>query len=121
MQGDIGDGEDVLVRVHSECLTGDILGSARCDCGEQLDQAMRLIEKAGRGVVVYLRGHEGRGIGLDQDGTRLRLRPPWQPTGRIHQSRGRQLHPKLMQLQSQILRNFGSSNSDSEQELQIVI
>jgi 3,4-dihydroxy 2-butanone 4-phosphate synthase / GTP cyclohydrolase II len=66
MQGDIGDGEDVLVRVHSECLTGDILGSARCDCGEQLDLALRLIEKAGRGVVVYLRGHEGRGIGLGQ-------------------------------------------------------
>ena len=66
MQGDIGDGEDVLVRVHSECLTGDILGSARCDCGEQLDLAMRLIEKAGRGVLVYLRGHEGRGIGLGQ-------------------------------------------------------
>lgn len=66
VQGDIGDGEDVLVRVHSECLTGDILGSARCDCGEQLDLAMRLIEKAGRGVLVYLRGHEGRGIGLGQ-------------------------------------------------------
>lgn len=63
-QGDIGDGQDVLVRVHSECLTGDIFGSARCDCGNQLDLAMRLIEEAGRGVVVYLRGHEGRGIGL---------------------------------------------------------
>lgn len=64
LQGDIGDGQDVLVRVHSECLTGDILGSARCDCGNQLDLAMQLIEKAGRGVLVYLRGHEGRGIGL---------------------------------------------------------
>ena len=63
-QGDIGDGQDVLVRVHSECLTGDILGSARCDCGSQLDLAMQLIEQAGRGVLVYLRGHEGRGIGL---------------------------------------------------------
>ena len=65
-QGDIGNGEDVLVRVHSECLTGDILGSARCDCGNQLDLALELIEKAGRGVLVYLRGHEGRGIGLGQ-------------------------------------------------------
>lgn len=54
----------MLVRVHSECLTGDIFGSARCDCGNQLDLAMQLIEEAGRGVVVYLRGHEGRGIGL---------------------------------------------------------
>jgi 3,4-dihydroxy 2-butanone 4-phosphate synthase/GTP cyclohydrolase II len=66
LQGDIDDGEDVLVRVHSECLTGDILGSARCDCGDQLELAMQLIEKAGRGVLVYLRGHEGRGIGLGQ-------------------------------------------------------
>lgn len=63
-QGDIGVGHDVLVRVHSECLTGDIFGSARCDCGNQLDLAMQLIEQAGKGVVVYLRGHEGRGIGL---------------------------------------------------------
>lgn len=64
VKGDIGDGQDVLVRVHSECLTGDILGSARCDCGNQLALAMQLIEQAGRGVLVYLRGHEGRGIGL---------------------------------------------------------
>jgi 3,4-dihydroxy 2-butanone 4-phosphate synthase/GTP cyclohydrolase II len=56
--------ENVLVRVHSECLTGDVLGSLRCDCGVQLDHAMRVIAREGRGVVVYLRGHEGRGIGL---------------------------------------------------------
>ncbi|KAK4366996.1 hypothetical protein RND71_014876 [Anisodus tanguticus] len=62
--GDIGDGKDVLVRVHSECLTGDIFGSARCDCGKQLSLAMKQIEQAGIGVLVYLRGHEGRGIGL---------------------------------------------------------
>jgi 3,4-dihydroxy 2-butanone 4-phosphate synthase/GTP cyclohydrolase II len=55
---------DVLVRVHSECLTGDIFGSQRCDCGAQLRQAMQLIAEAGQGVLVYLRGHEGRGIGL---------------------------------------------------------
>ncbi|XP_030473764.1 bifunctional riboflavin biosynthesis protein RIBA 1, chloroplastic-like isoform X2 [Syzygium oleosum] len=64
VKGDIGDGQDVLVRVHSECLTGDIFGSARCDCGNQLALAMQQIEAAGRGVLVYLRGHEGRGIGL---------------------------------------------------------
>ncbi|KAK2970529.1 hypothetical protein RJ640_000236 [Escallonia rubra] len=64
VKGSIGHGEDVLVRVHSECLTGDIFGSARCDCGNQLDLAIQLIEQAGRGVLVYLRGHEGRGIGL---------------------------------------------------------
>ncbi|MDT0491872.1 bifunctional 3,4-dihydroxy-2-butanone-4-phosphate synthase/GTP cyclohydrolase II [Streptomyces griseus] len=57
-------GEDVLVRIHSECLTGDIFQSARCDCGPQLHASMRRITEEGRGVVVYLRGHEGRGIGL---------------------------------------------------------
>jgi len=59
-----GDGEDVLTRVHSECLTGDVFGSQRCDCGAQLDAAMAMIAERGRGVVLYLRGHEGRGIGL---------------------------------------------------------
>ncbi|MBV9794199.1 MAG: bifunctional 3,4-dihydroxy-2-butanone-4-phosphate synthase/GTP cyclohydrolase II [Actinobacteria bacterium] len=62
--GEIGDGEDVLVRVHSECLTGDVFGSLRCDCGAQLDAAMARIAAEGRGVVLYMRGHEGRGIGL---------------------------------------------------------
>ncbi|CAL9361848.1 bifunctional 3,4-dihydroxy-2-butanone-4-phosphate synthase/GTP cyclohydrolase II [Streptomyces sp. enrichment culture] len=64
VHGDLGDGEDVLVRVHSECLTGDVFHSLRCDCGPQLHAAMDRITEAGRGVVVYLRGHEGRGIGL---------------------------------------------------------
>jgi 3,4-dihydroxy 2-butanone 4-phosphate synthase/GTP cyclohydrolase II len=62
--GDLGDGEDVLVRVHSECLTGDVFGSVRCDCGPQLDAALDRVAATGRGVVLYMRGHEGRGIGL---------------------------------------------------------
>jgi len=62
--GDLGDGTDVLTRVHSECLTGDVFGSRRCDCGPQLEEALSRVGKSGRGVVVYLRGHEGRGIGL---------------------------------------------------------
>ncbi|MBV9604110.1 MAG: GTP cyclohydrolase II, partial [Solirubrobacterales bacterium] len=62
--GDITGERDVLVRVHSECLTGDVFGSKRCDCGRQLDLALRTIVDHGSGVVVYLRGHEGRGIGL---------------------------------------------------------
>ncbi|BCY13642.1 bifunctional 3,4-dihydroxy-2-butanone-4-phosphate synthase/GTP cyclohydrolase II [Actinoplanes sp. L3-i22] len=62
--GDLSDGEDVLVRVHSECLTGDVFGSRRCDCGPQLDAALERVAAAGRGVVLYMRGHEGRGIGL---------------------------------------------------------
>jgi len=64
VHGDLGDGTDVLTRVHSECLTGDVFGSRRCDCGPQLEEALERIVEAGRGVVVYLRGHEGRGIGL---------------------------------------------------------
>ncbi|WP_069814059.1 bifunctional 3,4-dihydroxy-2-butanone-4-phosphate synthase/GTP cyclohydrolase II [Streptomyces sp. TP-A0874] len=62
--GDVAAGEDVLVRVHSECLTGDVFGSLRCDCGPQLEASLRRVSEEGRGVVVYLRGHEGRGIGL---------------------------------------------------------
>jgi len=64
VHGDIHDGSSVLVRVHSECLTGDVFRSRRCDCGDQLEMAMTDIVTAGAGVVVYLGGHEGRGIGL---------------------------------------------------------
>lgn len=64
VKGHLDGHERVLVRVHSECLTGDVLGSIRCDCGSQLDAALSRIAEAGQGVVVYLRGHEGRGIGL---------------------------------------------------------
>jgi 3,4-dihydroxy 2-butanone 4-phosphate synthase/GTP cyclohydrolase II len=65
VHGDVAaTGEAVLTRVHSECLTGDVFGSRRCDCGPQLDEALDRVVEAGRGVVVYLRGHEGRGIGL---------------------------------------------------------
>ncbi|CAN5369657.1 bifunctional 3,4-dihydroxy-2-butanone-4-phosphate synthase/GTP cyclohydrolase II [soil metagenome] len=64
VKGDIGEGESVLLRVHSECLTGDVFGSLRCDCGNQLDAALEAIAAEGRGIVLYMRGHEGRGIGL---------------------------------------------------------
>jgi 3,4-dihydroxy 2-butanone 4-phosphate synthase / GTP cyclohydrolase II len=64
VRGEIGDGEDLLVRVHSECLTGDVFASRRCDCGPQLHAAMAQVSAEGRGVVLYMRGHEGRGIGL---------------------------------------------------------
>ncbi|MEY3568649.1 MAG: hypothetical protein RL587_1090 [Actinomycetota bacterium] len=64
VKGDIGLGESVLVRVHSECATGDVLGSLRCDCGPQLSAALQAISEEGRGVLVYMSGHEGRGIGL---------------------------------------------------------
>ena len=61
--GDVTNADSVLVRVHSECLTGDALGSSKCDCGDQYDKAMRMIQKEGKGILVYLR-QEGRGIGL---------------------------------------------------------
>jgi 3,4-dihydroxy 2-butanone 4-phosphate synthase/GTP cyclohydrolase II len=64
VHGDLSGDAPVLTRVHSECLTGDVLGSRRCDCGPQLDESLRRVVEEGRGVVVYLRGHEGRGIGL---------------------------------------------------------
>ncbi len=63
VKGEIGDGKDILCRVHSECLTGDVFGSCRCDCGQQLAAAMAQIEKKGRGILLYMR-QEGRGIGL---------------------------------------------------------
>jgi 3,4-dihydroxy 2-butanone 4-phosphate synthase / GTP cyclohydrolase II len=62
--GEMGEGAHVLTRVHSECLTGDVFGSLRCDCGKQLDRAMELIGREGRGVILYIRGHEGRAIGI---------------------------------------------------------
>ena len=74
--GEVAGKENVLVRVHSECLTGDVFGSMRCDCGLQLDAAMELIAAEGSGVVVYLRGHEGRGIGL---GHKIRAYTPAGP------------------------------------------
>ncbi|GIU93418.1 MAG: riboflavin biosynthesis protein RibBA [Acidimicrobiia bacterium] len=64
VMGEVGDGRDILVRVHSECLTGDVFGSLRCDCGVQLEAALARVAAEGRGVVLYIRGHEGRGIGL---------------------------------------------------------
>jgi 3,4-dihydroxy 2-butanone 4-phosphate synthase/GTP cyclohydrolase II len=64
VRGDIGDGDKVLTRVHSECLTGDVFGSLRCDCGRQLDSALEQVAEEGRGIVLYVRGHEGRAIGL---------------------------------------------------------
>ena len=64
VRGDVGDGDKVLTRVHSECLTGDVFGSLRCDCGRQLNAAIEQVAEAGRGIVLYVRGHEGRAIGL---------------------------------------------------------
>ncbi|RLI85799.1 MAG: GTP cyclohydrolase II [Archaeoglobales archaeon] len=63
VRGDVSEG-DILVRIHSECLTGDVFHSLRCDCGEQLEKALKMIDRENKGVAIYMRGHEGRGIGL---------------------------------------------------------
>lgn len=105
--GDIGAGESVLTRMHSECLTGDVFGSLRCDCGTQLQDALLQIAAEGRGVLVYIRGHEGRGIGLLHKLQAYRLQESGQDTVEANVSLGLPVDPRDYGVGAQILNDLG--------------